>query len=188
MLLSACLGSGGSGVASTSGSVEGSAPNFEQMASDGRAMLQNLENTDETPVAAMPTTGTATYNGVAAFGDSADPEYLAENADILGRLQMEANFASETISGQIDNIRHINDPEQPAAGSVQISNGTIDNNAFTADMSGHLIVENEEIVVTGEMAGDFLGDDAEVLAGEMEAQLAENGFVETIYGAFVAQQ
>jgi hypothetical protein len=174
-LLSAC--SGGSG----------SSQSFDQLATKGQNIIEKYQDADLTPEAAMPTSGTATYNGVAAFSDVPDAEYIAENAEAVAALRLEANFGNNTISGKMDNF--VDYDNERADGSVQITNGSISGNTFNANLNGSLTVDGDTASVTGDMAGGFVGANANAVAGVLQADLSAGGQTgATLYGIFGAER
>jgi hypothetical protein len=159
---------------------------FDQLATKGQNIITKYEDADLTPESEMPTVGTATYNGVAAFSSVADAEYIAENADAVAALRLEANFGDSTIGGKMDNFVDYDNVRAP--GSVQVTNGTISGNAFNADLDGDITIEGEAVTVSGDMAGGFLGADANAVAGAIQADLSSGGGTETLYGIFGAEK
>ena len=167
-------------------SSSGGKQSFDEIATKGQNIIEKYEDADVTPVSAMPTSGTATYNGVAAFSDVPDAAYIAENAEAIAALRLEANFEDSTIGGEMDNfVDYDNDRAQ---GSVQITNGTISGNTFGADLDGDLTVDGDTATVSGNMEGAFVGADASAVAGALQADLSDSGGLGmTLYGVFGAE-
>lgn len=160
---------------------------FDQLAAEGQNLLAKYDDTSVTPESAMPTVGTATYNGVAAFSDRADADYISNNAEAVASLRLQANFGDSTIGGKMDNF--VDYENTSASGSVQIINGTISENVFAANLDGDLNIEGQVVPVSGDMAGAFLGANANAVAGFIEADLALGGYgTETLYGVFGAEK
>lgn len=167
--LAACGSSGGGGSKS-----------FNELAREGNALLSSFEDSDPTPVASMPTTGKATYRGVAAYGDVPDPEYLAENAEIVSEVELNANFASGNVGGKLDNFRLSNNDR--INGSVAVRNGRISGNELTADLAGNLSYDGARDRVDGAMAGFFVDDDADGVIGAMAGEIGSDRFY-SVFGA-----
>lgn len=132
----------------------------------------------------MPTTGTATYKGAAAFGTTQN--FDVQQAEALAAVRLEADFAASSISGTIDNF--VDSSGERAAGSVAVTNGTIAGNGIAADLDGNLTIEGTSIDVGGDMAGNFVGANADAIVGDIEADLTGPGGTETIFGVFGAEQ
>lgn len=157
---------------------------FDQLADEGQALLTQYENEDVTPTSNVPTAGSATYNGVAAFGTT--QSFDVQNAEALAAVSLEADFAASSISGTIDNFVDFDGVRAP--GSVAVTNGTIAGNAIAADLSGDLTIEGTSIAVGGNLDGNFVGENAEAVFGNIEADLTGPGGSETIFGVFGAEQ
>ena len=126
----------------------------------------------------MPTSGSATYNGVAAYGQTQDFDQILENPETMSTVTLQANFASDSVSGQLGNFR---DYENNAlAGSVSLNNGSIAGNSISADLSGNV----DSIPVAGALQAGFVGPDAEAVVGTIEADYGGK----PIYGIFGAER
>jgi len=167
-------------------SSSGGNQSFDQLATKGQNIIEEYGNADVTPESAMPTAGTATYNGVAAFSDVPSESYIAENAEAVAALRLEANFGDSTIGGKMDNFVDYNNVHAP--GSVQITNGTISGNTFNANLDGDITIEGEAVSVSGDMGGGFLGADANAVAGAIRADLSSGLGTATLYGIFGAEK
>jgi hypothetical protein len=163
LLLAACVG-GGSGGAS-----------FDSMATRGQNLINAVDGEQATPVGSMPTTGTATYAGVAAF---APTEY--DQVEILSEASLKANFGSSSISGNLSNFRDYENNRFP--GSVAIQSGVISGNQFDADLSGSLTVDGAPTIVKGTLNGGFVGANANLAAGAIEGTVGGQSMV-GVFGA-----
>jgi len=173
LLLAACGGS--------SSDNDDERPSFEQLASRGNALEARLGALEETTV--MPTTGSATYNGVAGFdmgGDNA--------SDMLAELSLQANFADSTVGGKLSNFTTSDGSQME--GELNVADGIMNQQAFDANVSGTLRDGAESSTFDGTMNGAFLGANADAVSGtmngSMEGTLA-NGATE-FGGAFVAEK
>ncbi|MEJ1991574.1 MAG: hypothetical protein P8X50_07610 [Maritimibacter sp.] len=127
----------------------------------------------------MPTTDTATYDGIAVFGASNDTVGVA----LVGDASMTADFDAATISGTIDNFvgaENVTADEQgnfsdldgnplsvtdlflsvkSASGEVSVNNGTISGSTFSADYASAvgIVMSGSPYHPHGTMAGDFIG-------------------------------
>lgn len=107
LLLAACGGGGGNSQA-----------NFSTMESRGTALINKIEDQSATPVNSMPTTGTATYSGIAGFAPSIDDEI-----QVLSEASLTANFGASTIAGSLTNFRDYENTAIP--GTVLIQSGVM---------------------------------------------------------------
>ncbi|QFG37684.1 transferrin-binding protein-like solute binding protein [Paracoccus pantotrophus] len=127
-------------------------------------LLEDWENAPYTTVSQMPQTGTATYRGVAMYGEG----------EVLSSAEMQANFANDSISGRLHNFQAQNGT--PISGEVAIRNGVITGAEYSATLAGQLSAAGERASVSGTAYGDFSGRQAEIVDGSISAQ------VETSYG------
>lgn len=176
LLMSACGGSGGSGNG-TSGE------SFASMAQRGNQLFEKYENSDLTPEISMPTSGTATYRGVAAYSDVADVGYIAQNAEVVSNATLTANFSNDSISGKLDNFKDYENTAIP--GTVNIRNGKIRGNEIEADLNGSVNLGGRNSSVNGDLAGGFIGPKADAIAGAVAADVSNYG---TIYGILGAER
>ena len=146
----------------------------------------------ETETAAMPDSGTATYDGVALIGVTEG----ANTMGLVGDATINATFtgAGGTLDGTLDNFVAAGvDPQaimdsplsevftvHTADGTVAITGGAIAGNAFTADFAGALTADGTPITVNGTMDGTFYGTTAELL--EAMASLGDGNMTATLDG------
>lgn len=176
--LAACGGS------STSSTTSSSGASFEQLADQGTILAERYQDAELTPT--MPTSGTASYSGVAAYSDVPDSNYIYNNAEVVSNVALNANFADNTISGQLSNFQSFEN--EVITGSVAVNNGQISNNVFTAELSGSLNASGEDLTVAGDMEGAFLGDNADAVGGAMSFGLTDAVGTEQIFGIFLAER
>ena len=129
-----------------------------------------------TRFSAMPTEGSAVFNGYAAL--AIDPVAATNNDDIivLGDLRLTANFDAATITGDVTDMRGATDFESVDNYTLVDVDGTIeiggrqsligvdpdDNlqdrpNQWFADYQGDLEIEDNSYAVGGTLLGDFRG-------------------------------
>lgn len=171
--LSACGSSGGNSHNSAS---------FNDMARQGNALIAKYQDAEPTRAADMPTDLRATYRGVAAYSDVPDIEYIAENAEIMSDVALNADFRTGAVDGELSNFRFYDNDR--ISGSVAIRNGAISGNMIGADLAGDLTYGGGTERVTGDLAGMFVGPQAEAVAGAMAGQIGNEGF----YGMFGAER
>ncbi|MFU8863304.1 MAG: transferrin-binding protein-like solute binding protein [Rhodobacterales bacterium] len=189
--LSACGGSStGPSSFTTAGTPPPAASNqaaFDERVSRGLALVDKYEDASVTAV--MPTSGSASYSGLAGFSDvrNFDVEDVLATADV----SMTANFTAGggTVSGDISNFLAINEDNtqiEAYSGSLQISGGTIIGSNLVANVGGTLVDPEGAFSVTGNMQGEFLGAGAEALRAEMELLDTEDN--EQFYGLLIAER
>ena len=150
LFLAACGGGGGDSQA-----------NFSTMESRGNALINKIEDQSATPVNSMPTTGTATYSGIAGFAPSINDEI-----QVLSEASLTANFGASTIAGSLTNFRDYENTAIP--GTVSIQSGVISGNQFGADLTGSLTVDGAAAPVNGTIDGGFVGASGSLIAGIIE--------------------
>lgn len=158
----------------------GSSDSFAKM--EDRATALAVKYAEPTATETMPTEGTATYKGYAGYSDNPD----AENADYMSNVTLNANFADATIDGSLTNFRDANN--RKLAGSVDVTDGTIVDNEFSANLSGTLSQDDESGIVSGDMYGAFLGEGAEAVVGAMSGGINIGDADFPLYGVFIAEK
>ena len=116
----------------------------------------------------MPTSGTATYQGAAAYSSTySTAAGLAAYATTVSDVELLADFANSTISGTADNFK-------TSVAGVSLSggmnvNGSITNNTFSAAVAGTVTESGANLTVpvaySGSVNGEFVGANAEGLRG-----------------------
>lgn len=187
--LSAC---GGSSTGSTSSS--GSTPtSFDQLKSAstdqlrerGEALLAEYDTVDDTTLDQMSAqTGTATYAGVTAFGET--PDFAIDDAVATSAISLTADFGADTISGEMTNFYAENDVGefQSVAGTIAVNGGVITDTTFTANISGDLVLPDGTEAVTGTLDGGFIGDNADAVEGDINATVG----TDIIFGGYIAER
>lgn len=161
-LLSACGGGG------TSTNFVGFATKGVQAAN----LVADYGSAPLTSVANMPS-GTYNYTGVGGFvfGNRSN-EYIATQALALGDVNLQANFTTNTISGSLTNFVDYNNI--PGAGQVNLRNGVINGNVFSADATGSVTNNGIPLVVQADLVGGFYGNSANALLGRMDGTWGGN--------------
>ncbi len=158
-LLAGCVAGGG---------VEN--PAAEYLSDSIRADRLTAETTGlvRTAAASMPTTGRAEYEGVVGMAFGAAPTDIA-TAQMLGEVDLTANFANGEISGEFDDFNTATGHELD--GRLQVSKGIITGSGFTADIAGNLTAGSTSTpgtvpgAVSGSVSGEFLGTNAGAIEG-----------------------
>lgn len=183
--LTACGGSDG---VVNGGDFTAAPVTFSSLATTGTTLANQVDRLEITPIGNMPTSGTARFNGVGAYSASESTfEGVLENPDTLSKVSFDANFAKSSIQGRAYDFKSADGGT--VTGSLNISNGVIDDNTFTADIGGRLNNRGVPVTYTGDVAGIFAGSKANALAGVGIATGKASGYDEqTVTSVFVAKQ
>ncbi|MBU6207533.1 MAG: transferrin-binding protein-like solute binding protein [Alphaproteobacteria bacterium] len=140
-----------------------------------------------TPIASMPTTGTATYSG-GAYGlvtlASTSTNGVASVSDFYGTSNLTANFATGGITGSITGINAYS----VGGGSGQTLYGTLNTIGLTAKISGSSFAGTTSVTggagtatafdltgATGKISGAFYGPTAQEAAAVFSLSGGNNG-------------
>lgn len=118
----------------------------------------------------LPEDGLSTYRGVLGANI---PDGTVEGESLIGQMTLNANFATDSISGDVRNF--VDENEAIYTGQLIITDGEIsrdidieDTFTFIADLTGDLNSETEGPVnFDTRMRGDFYGDNHEFVGGEL---------------------
>ena len=164
-LISACGSSGGSsGAPNTGGGSDVSYGDlnaeYGRIRKDSARVAQNQGYTTN-----LPTSGTATYAGVASFSESANPQ-------IIANANLNVDFRDSSMSGSLSNFR--GDDGTVFDGAMNLSDGAFDGSdgSISADISGHLTSDSARMSTVdsiGEFAGNFIGDNHQYVRGTTSA-------------------
>lgn len=136
----------------------------------------------------LPLSGGATYDGIMVMSTDGDDGLPS---DLAGDMTLRADFGDDTLSGSVDDV--VTDGGDRLEGSLDIERGDIDRNidlattrTYTFDMDG-VLTENDgtDLRVAAEGRGDFLGEDHQRAAGNVEGLIASDEDVATLRGGFI---
>lgn len=182
--LAGCGGGGGTSVTPDPDPTDPPGPGpgptvYEQLETRYGALATTWPGTADTPTVAIPTSGAASYEGVASFSTAPGP-----GADtIYSDVGISANFGSGTVSGQFSGFQG---SSGAIAGSLAISGGTITDNEVGGTASGNLTRGGTTAPVNLTIVGGgFQGPDAGAIVGETEGA-AFPGSSTLYYGTFIA--
>ena len=167
---------------------------FEEMVEESAAMAERVAEMPIARATDMPTTGSATFEGLAAIG-----VYTERESALVGDLSVQVDFAGEEIRGRIDGVTGSVDggPVQDWDGALVLSDGYAGlfsgggvgpdgpfeipaYGGFDADLSGDLTAGTDVIVVDGTLRGEFHVEEGRVAAlsgnsGSDEMNVVLNG-------------
>lgn len=166
IFLGACGGGGGGGVPGS----------WTGLRDQAERLDEEWYNTDYTDDAQMPRSGTATYRGVAEYG----------NGSVLSSAEMRANFTDATISGRLHNFQEIG--RTPISGEVAIRDGVIRGADYDAYLTGELSAAGARAAVSGDVYGSFSGEQAEIVDGDIYMTIKSGGEIGYIDGFMVLKK
>ena len=153
-----------------------------------RHLIAKYENADITSV--MPTKGTATYHGVAAYAYAQDlsnasykelaalqnlsPQEVDKFIRATSDVALTADFEAASVKGKLNNF-------QTTAGGLDGSvnvNAKIKGSSFDGTLNGTV----GGAAASGNLAGAFIGEGAEAMAGALGAKLDGTQYI-GLFGA-----
>ncbi|MDF1707302.1 MAG: hypothetical protein P1U72_04335 [Paracoccaceae bacterium] len=180
--LSACGGS-----STGSASFETSEQAFDERLANAQALVDKYE--DASATIDMPTSGTASYTGFAAFAETEDFE--EEDVFAIADVSMTANFTATggSISGSMTNFLAF--PEDDGAvesigGSLAIANADFTGSTFSTTVSGTLTDPEGSVTFTGNMTGQFVGSAGGAIRAGLEMLDTEDNY--GFYGGIIAEK
>lgn len=162
LLLAACGGSGGS----SSGAPEGPS------AIDQLRFMENYHTNQrrlnaraaQAGTLTMPSSGTASYEGVARHVHRPDPAGSSKGqVTMFSPVVMVADLESGELEGVMGDFRR--EDARSVDGLVRIENGTIAGGNIVADVSGRMTVDGSRRDIAGSLDGQFVGPDAAGMSG-----------------------
>jgi hypothetical protein len=186
LALGACGSSGsnggGSGAASSASGTVSSTEAAREFTSD----LSRAKRLLDTNAALAPTApdmlpgGRAEFDGQVAMVFGTAPATF-QAADLVGDVDLNADFRTGTITGWLDDFNTRDG--QRIRGDLDLRNGQITGNAFTADFDGRLFdAPAAPGNVSGAIEGTFLGAGASGVSGTGTASTA-NGTATLVFDA-----
>ncbi|WP_322892114.1 MULTISPECIES: hypothetical protein [unclassified Yoonia] len=161
---------------------------YNDISLEGDALRAEFAGAPLTSLANLPDTGSFNYSGVFQVSEI-DIEPDVEGEDLAGQLRLTADFASNSISGNILNV--VNSRNEIYEGSVSIT-GDILREEFPRISStsvGILIRDGVTLDVSALFDGRFVGEAYEGITGDAGISIRENGsFPRNFDGTFVVQR
>lgn len=139
----------------------------------------------------MPTSGSASYSGLAGFANRPD----FDKGDIIASadVSMTASFSATggSVSGSMTNFLALDQNDETTEvealrGSLAINEAAFTGNAFSTTISGQLTDSEGPFNVTGSMDARFVGDEGAAIGASMV--LSDGDDDGTIFGALVAEK
>ena len=187
-VLSACS-SGGAGGASAGLSATAS---FDEIEAQGDLLVERYEDETWTEAEDMPTSGSATYAGVAAYGAGSVDDLIdgVTESSLASQMSLTADFTRGEVYGAFTDFRSNMEGYGDTVGRITVRNGEIINNALVADVDGQISGNGELAVIEGGMSGLFVGGRAEAVAGGMDMVFTDqsSGVETEVSGLFVGER
>lgn len=185
------------GGCSSGGGDDVSRNGYDAYAAEASDLRQEVNALPDIDVADLPVSGTARYEGVAAFG--VRMEQATETA-MFGAMELVVDFAGAgDITGRIHDVVSnesalTGDGGGPVSGELRIENGTIDRAPldprfdphFEADLVGTLVDDIGTLEFDAEIDGRFMGEDAAMIDGDISGRAGPDPAVmDIVTGSFV---
>jgi hypothetical protein len=187
--------------------------NYIQLQQSGNKIYVKNHAVNESFVNKLPS-GQMQYTGLAAFTDTAPaivaavttggtaavkPDLFSGGTEIpnaIGRMQIDANFANKTATGEITNIQKVATKNAspvtfktgyPLIGTIDIKNGIISANELSASFVGNLNDEGVDNIYQGTLKGLFVGVNGEGLYGDFDTGTIAGGAAGSLKGGFLTE-
>jgi hypothetical protein len=174
LALGACGSSGGGSSSATGASGTVSSPEAAREFTSDLSRAQRLLDTNSALALTAPDMlpgGRAEFDGHVAMAFGTAPATF-QTADLVGDVDLIADFRSGTITGWLDDFNTRDG--QRIRGDLDLRDGRIAGNAFTADFDGRLTGPAAAPGnVSGELAGNFRGAGASGVSGTGTAATAD---------------
>jgi hypothetical protein len=158
----------------------------QQLASDyaneGLSLVYRYQYSNPTPLWSMPSTGSATYEGIATLDYERTPNSTAE---LVGAARINADFAGRRTTGSVTEM--VDDNDARASGALRMNNGVIQGNLVTGDMRGTITYRGTETTLDLDATGVFAETGARAVLILLEGDaVSNNGFNGSADGAIIA--
>ena len=146
-----------------------------------------------TPLAVVPSTGAATYDGY-IFGDLSDDAVVDS---LVGRLTLEATFGASDVSFGGSATDFVDQQDAPLNGTLQVSGGSFNrdgNPASDATLRGITVAgtlqdnAGTSMIVGVQLEGDFLGSSADAIGGEAIGRVTIGTASQDFDGGFIVAE
>lgn len=170
---------------------------YDSYIAENSDLRQSLNALSPLDVTDLPASGSASYEGIAAFGVRMG---LATETTMAGAMELVVDFGGAgDITGRIHDIaanelRLTGQDIGPVAGELRIENGSIDRSPtdprsdphFVADLEGTLVDNLGTLMFDATIDGRFVGADAEMIDGTISGQAGPDpAIMDTVTGSFV---
>jgi hypothetical protein len=144
----------------------GGSVDFATRGIQGANLVSDWSPVARTSAQSLPS-GTFNYQGVAGFKlGNQSTEAIVTTADALASASITANFDQDTISGKLTDF--VDYTNTRGAGEVNLRNGSISGNTFSADATGSVTYLGTPLVVQGVVGGEFRGSSADAVGARID--------------------
>ncbi len=145
-----------------------------------------------TPLDALPTSGSATYDGVMYLDTGfVEPGPDGDN-ELLGDLRIGIDFGNprDAVTGRVTDF--VDEDDQRYAGTLTLSNGDLaprEDPVLIADMDGTLTApDGTDYAIEADLGADFFGEDHEFVVGGVGGEACGGGSCTDLEGGFTAER
>ena len=173
VLLSACGGGGGGEDPVSPG--DDRLARLDDYAALNLRVLADPDGMTPTPVAAVPDTGTAVFDGFATIR----VEHPGQHLVLYGDATVSIGFSDNSVDGTMDRFFGTDATGSVVdySGAIAVDGGAI-NEGLSLGYAGVLANGADELVFDGTMMGEFLGNPlAAISAADLESAVVYNGEV-----------
>lgn len=166
-----------------------------EMAEDGAALESEFALIQFTRVEAMPTTGSASFSGVAAYTESDDIGAISEieytSADLVSDVTLTADFAAETVGGWLSNFQSNSAVYKGIEADIAFTGGTFASydtqyQTFASDIEGEMTSASRSGSVDGLMTGYFVDRNVLGATGAVSLEVLNGDDRTVLMGTFIA--
>ncbi|MFK7977029.1 MAG: hypothetical protein AB8C02_12900 [Halioglobus sp.] len=157
------------------------------------SLSTSIVQSEYTEILSIPEIGTVFYSGFVRANIASNDQHMPDT--IIGRLETQFNLAEGSFSanGQVHQV--YDDTGRGLQGTLEVANGSLNRQgdpqvastlAFRA--TGTLFsAEEESLDFNIRMDGDFLGEEASMIAGIVTGQVENAGQTHVVSGVFAGQ-
>lgn len=174
---------------SGSGSDADASPTYAELSEQVEVLEDRTENLLLTDPSSLPTSGSASYDGVIGLGSDGSG---GAPKDFAGELTLNVDFSRDDLSGQATNF--VTAGEERLDGTLAITTGDIARGTdpkleptYAFDMGGTLSdADGDDYRVDATGVGAFLGEDADATFGFVGGEMTSAGGTASLGGAYLA--
>lgn len=168
------------------------AAGFDVAFDEAVALFEEATDAGFTPPEALPTSGSATYDGVMYLDTGFVEPGPDGNHELLGDLRIGIDFGNpqDAVTGRVTDF--VDEDDQRYAGTLTLSNGDLaltDDPALVADMDGTLTApDGTDYDIEAGLGADFYGEDHEFVVGGVGGEACGGGSCTDLEGGFTAER
>jgi hypothetical protein len=165
---------------------------LDEMNASASSLISSFTPVEYTDLSLIPTTGTAGYSGFILGQLSNTDDDVTDT--MIGELSIQVSFSEQNmVSGVASSF--LDENGNPMTGEISISGGVLDRAGDTAvdatfafEGSGELVdLDGRAIQLDAAFEGDFLGESANGIGGDVLGQVTVDGTGQSFGGIFIAE-